>query len=67
MVLDFAGIGVTEYDGISTTLASVSVEGARQDDVFVIRQFCDRMSKLLQSIKGKTGYDIAKASNETFM
>lgn len=59
-----SGFGIVAYEEIKIALFMHTwawKEGPLKDEVFVVMQFCERMSKLLQSTKEKVGHDIANA------
>jgi hypothetical protein len=59
IALDFTEIGLDEYEALVAALHSLE-GGPHKNEIDVVKQFCDRMSKLLYTVKKKIGYDIAK-------
>jgi hypothetical protein len=59
VALDFTGFGIDQYDTIRLALQKLK-GGPHKDEIIVVKQFCERMSKLLCSVKAKIGHDIAK-------
>ena len=63
--MDFTGFTIGQYEEIKMALFMHTwawEKGPLKDEVFVVMTFCERMSKLLQSVEEKIGHDIAKAA-----
>ena len=59
VALDFTGFGIDQYNTIRLALQNLK-GGPHKDEIIVVKQFCERMSKLLCSVKSKIEHDIAK-------